>query len=199
MPEHPEAVVLVLHGGTEHSTERVTWSRLAVLRMVPFAAALEKAAGDRLAVVRLRYRVRGWNGTHQDPVSDARWALERIRRVLPGLPVALVGHSMGGRVSLQLAAEPGVAAVAALAPWVEGDVRRPREDVPVLLMHGTADRMTDPRRTAVIAHRWGEDGVDVTHLRVRGEKHAMLWRASLWHRTVADFVTRAVLGPARPS
>ncbi|QIM22173.1 alpha/beta hydrolase [Phycicoccus sp. HDW14] len=194
VPEAPVGVVLVLHGGAERSHEPVRWRRLAVVRMLPFATALQHAADGRLAVLRLKYRVRGWNGLEQDPVHDARWALERIRRVLPGVPVALVGHSMGGRVALQLAAEPDVAAVAALAPWVEDDARQPRSDVPVLLMHGSGDRMTDPRRTAVIARRWEESGADVTHLRVPGEKHAMLRHASYWHRTVTDFVTGALLG-----
>jgi alpha-beta hydrolase superfamily lysophospholipase len=197
VPENPVGVVLVLHGGAERSHESVSWHRLAVIRMLPFATALQHAADGRFAVLRLKYRVRGWNGLEQDPVHDARWALERIRRVLPGVPVALVGHSMGGRVALQLAAEADVAAVAALAPWVEGDARQPRAGVPVLLMHGTGDRMTDPRRTAVIARRWEESGADVTHLRVPGEKHAMLRRASYWHRTVADFVSDALTGQHR--
>ncbi|MGG5259256.1 alpha/beta hydrolase [Phycicoccus avicenniae] len=199
VPDDPVGVVLVLHGGAERSHERVTWRRLSVVRMLPFATALQHAGDGSLAVLRLKNRVRGWNGHEQDPVHDARWALDRIRRVLPGVPVALVGHSMGGRVALQLAAEPGVAAVAALAPWVEGDARRPRAGVPVLLMHGSGDRMTDPRRTAVIAQRWEESGADVTHLRVPGEKHAMLRRASYWHRTVTDFVTEALLGTGRTS
>ncbi len=199
VPDRPAGVVLVLHGGRENSRQRVTRFQLAVLRMLPFAESIRRAGGGSLAVLRLTYRVRGWNGHSQDPVVDARWALERIRRVLPGVPVALVGHSMGGRVALTLAAEPGVAAVAGLAPWVEGDLRPPRAGTPVLLMHGSADRMTDPRRTALVAHRWDELGADVTWVRVRGERHAMLRRAAEWHRTVADFVTGALLRRDRPS
>ena len=98
-------------------------------------------------VSRLKNRVRGWNGSRQDPVHDARWALDRIRRVLPGCPVVLVGHSMGGRVALHLSSEPGIAGIAALAPWVESDARPPPPRTPVLLVHGTSDRITDPRRT----------------------------------------------------
>ncbi len=199
LPDRPAGVVLILHGGAETGHRLVDWTGLAVLRMLPFAVSLRRRAGNRLAVVRLKNRVRGWNGVEQDPVHDARWALERIRRVLPGTPVALVGHSMGGRVALHFVADPDVVAVAALAPWVEGDVRRPRPGLRVLLMHGTGDRMTDPRRTAVIARRWEDAGVDVTHLPVPGEKHAMLRRASYWHRTVADFVTRALPGGDRTS
>ena len=106
IPDEPAGVVLVLHGGADTGHRPVTWAGLAVLRMLPFAVALRHRAGSRLAVVRLKYRVKGWNGIEQDPVHDARWALERIRRILPGAPVALVGHSMGGRVALQLAGGP---------------------------------------------------------------------------------------------
>ena len=66
-------------------------------------------------------------------------------------------------------------------------------------MHGTGDRMTDPRRTAVIARRWDDSGADVTYVPVQGERHAMLRRASYWHRAVADFVTEALLGAGRTS
>ena len=192
VPAQPEGVVLVLHGGTSRSRAPVTWWRLAVVRMLPFATAIQHRAGDRVAVLRLKNRVRGWNGSRKDPVQDARWALERIRRVLPGTPVALVGHSMGGRVALALADEPDVVAVAALAPWVEGDSRRPRRDVKVLLMHGTNDRITDPRRTSILARTWAETGSWVRFVPVRDETHAMLRQASLWHVTVAEFVIGAL-------
>ena len=157
------------------------------------------AAGGRLAVVRLKNRVKGWNGIEQDPVQDARWALERIRRILPGAPVALVGHSMGGRVALQLAADPDVAPSPPSPRGSRGMPGSPGPGVPVLLMHGTGDRMTDPRRTAVIARRWEASGVDVTYVPVKGERHAMLRRASYWHRAVADFVTEALPGAGRTS
>lgn len=192
VPDRPKALVLVLHGGREKSRAKVTRWQLAVLRMLPFAGSLRRGLGDQVAVVRLTYRVRGWNGHAADPVVDTRWALERIRRVLPGVPVAVVGHSMGGRVALTVAADAGIAAVAALAPWVEGDLRAPRDGRPVLLMHGSADRTTDPRRTALVAERWQEIGVPVTWVRVPGERHAMLRRARRWHDTVTEFVSGAL-------
>lgn len=197
VPENPEGVVLVLHGGAEHDRTLVSWSRLAVVRMKPFASAIERRAGDRLAVVRLKDRVRGWNEPHQDPVEDARWALDRIRRVLPGLPIALVGHSMGGRVALHLCTEPDVHTVVALAPWVENDARTPPPGTPVLLMHGDRDRVTDPRRTEVIARRYAQRAVAVRHITVVGESHAMLRRPRQWHTTVARFVSGALLGRRR--
>lgn len=199
VPPDPEAVVVILHGGSEHGRALVAWWRLPVLRMVPFARAVERRAGDRLAVLRLKNRVRGWNGAAMDPVVDARWALDRVRRVLPGVPIALVGHSMGGRVALHLAADPDVAAVVALAPWVENDVRQPRPGTPVLLMHGTRDRITDPRRTQVIARWFAEAGVAVRHIRVEGESHGMLRHAREWHEMVAHFLVGNLLGRRRAS
>jgi len=199
VPQHPDGVVLVLHGGAQASRLPVAWWRLAVLRMAPFASTIVRRAGDDLAVLRLKNRVRGWNGTRQDPVQDARWALDRIRHVLPGTPVVVVGHSMGGRVALHLGAEPDVVGVAALAPWIESDVPQPRPGVAVLLMHGSSDHVTDPRRTDVLARRYADSGVDLRHVEVEGGTHTMLKDAALWHRTVADFVTDVLLGPARTS
>jgi alpha-beta hydrolase superfamily lysophospholipase len=199
VPDEPRGVVLLLHGGAETGRSVVGWWTLAVLRMVPFSLAITRRSGTDLAVLRLKYRVRGWNGVRQDPVHDARWALERVRRSLPGLPIALVGHSMGGRVALHLASEPDVVAVAALAPWVQTDPRGPRPGTKVLLVHGTRDRVTDPRRTGILANRLAGSGVDVQHVRVEGGDHAMLRNAVHWHDTVADFVTDVLLGPDRTS
>lgn len=199
VPEHPAGVVLVLHGGAEASRVPVAWWRLPVLRMAPFASTITRRDGDDLVVLRLKNRVRGWNGARQDPVKDARWALDRIRRLLPGLPVVVVGHSMGGRVALHLAAEPAVVGVAALAPWIETDVRQPRPGVAVLLVHGSSDRVTDPRRTAVLARRFAQSGVDVRHIEVEDGTHAMLKDAGRWHDVVAEFVTDVLLDPDRTS
>jgi alpha-beta hydrolase superfamily lysophospholipase len=199
VPQHPGGVVLVLHGGAQASRMPVAWWRMAVLRMAPFASTIVRRAGDDLAVLRLKNRVRGWNGSRQDPVHDARWALDRIRRTLPGLPVVVVGHSMGGRVALQLSGEPDVVGVAALAPWVESDVRQPPPGVAVLLVHGSRDRITDPRRTDVLARRYAGSGVDLRYVQVEGGTHAMLKDAVLWHDTVADFVTDVLIDPDRTS
>jgi alpha-beta hydrolase superfamily lysophospholipase len=167
--------------------------------MAPFASTIRRRTGDDLVVLRLKNRVRGWNGARQDPVQDARWALDRIRHALPGMPVVVVGHSMGGRVALHLSAEPDVAGVAALAPWVESDVREPRPGTAVLLMHGSSDHVTDPRRTDALARRFTDRGVDLRYVRVEGGTHTMLKDAALWHDTVAAFVTDVLLGPDRTS
>ena len=199
VPGDPRGVVLLIHGGAETGTSRVSWRGLAVLRMSPFAVTIRRRSGDDVAVLRLKNRVRGWNGPAQDPLRDARWALDRVRGTLPGIPIVLVGHSMGGRVVLRLADEPDVAGVAALAPWIAGDAREPRPGIPTLLMHGSGDRITDPARTAALAKRWSTAGADVRHVVVAGGDHPMLRQASRWHDTVADLVSEALRPPDRTS
>ena len=89
-PAGATAVALVMHGGAVEGLEpNRTWSH-NVARLVPFARALRRVPGP-LAVARLRFRVRGWNGDAM-PVEDARWALAQVRAAYPGVPIALVGH-----------------------------------------------------------------------------------------------------------
>jgi pimeloyl-ACP methyl ester carboxylesterase len=177
------AVVLVLHGGSaeSHAPGR---RGLAWLRMVPFAHGL-RAPG--VAVWTLRYRYRGWNEA-EDPLADARWALTEARRLHPGAPIVLVGHSMGGRVALRLAGEPDVAGVCALAPWIEpGEPWRP-VSATILIAHGDADRVTDPVASAAYGAR-----IDASFVPVPGETHGLLHRPVFWQRLVTGFVT-SVLG-----
>ena len=193
MPQAPAGVVLVLHGGGEDGHQSVTWLNGAVLRMWPFAKAIERRAGDRLAVLRLKNRIYGWNGAQQSPLADARWALDQIRDRYAGLPITLVGHSMGGRVATHLAGEAGVNTIVGLAPWVEeGDPRLGRPGLRVLLMHGLNDTTTDPRRTQALGDVLRSQGADVTWRPVEGDGHAMLRHPLTWHREVADFVTLAL-------
>jgi hypothetical protein len=106
------AIALVLHGGRATSQAPVRRTHLAVVRMSPFATSLQRSgAGLGLAVARLRYLVRGWNGGAQSPVPDVGWGLARIAARYPSVPVALVGHSMGGRAAIYSAAAPAVRTV----------------------------------------------------------------------------------------
>lgn len=191
------AVALVLHGGREKSTLRVRANQLAVLRMLPFAKALSRAAPDGLAVARLRYAVRGWNGSERSPVADAQWALDELDRRFPGAPVALVGHSMGGRTALYAAGYPNVRAVVGLAPWIEaGDPVEQLAGRQVLLVHGEHDRMTSPRASAAYARQAAAVAGSVSFVSVRSERHAMLRRARVWHELVAGYVVGVLCGAA---
>lgn len=193
----PRAAALVLHGGAEHGLDRVRPWRAAYLRMVPFARALASAYGDLgLDVHLLRNRVRGWNEPDRDPVTDARWALERIRATAPGMPIVLVGHSMGGRVALRIADADGVAAVCALAPWTpEGEPVEPVRDRTVLIAHGSGDERTSPAASLAYATRAAPVAARLARVEIAGERHAMLRRPGLWRRLVLDATARGLTLP----
>jgi pimeloyl-ACP methyl ester carboxylesterase len=196
LPPGPvSAVAVVLHGGRANSTTPVSARQLTVLRMVPFAAALRAAgAAHGLAVARVRYRVRGWNGS---PVDDVRSALDELGRRFGAADIALIGHSMGGRTAIYVADDERVRAVVGLAPWVEKDDpvatlagRR------VLLAHGTRDRMTSAVATARYADKARAVAATTSYVSVEGDGHAMLRRAALWHRLAAQFSVGALFGTA---
>jgi predicted esterase len=185
------AAVLVLHGGQEVSKRPATRWYPAYWRMIPFARNLRRVPG--LAVWQVLNTCRGWNDD-LDPVKDARQALEELHRVHPDVPVALVGHSMGGRVALRIADDPAVVGVCALAPWTpEGEPVDKLAGVTVLIAHGDRDRITDPALSYAYAERAKEVTDTVARFDVRGESHALLLRYREWTRLVRRF-TLGVLG-----
>ncbi len=145
--------------------------------------------------------MRGWNGEQESPLPDARWALDQIAARFGHLPVGLVGHSMGERVALRVfdhvgVHTRGVRSVAALAPWLPYGESFPQlEDRALLLAQGTADRITDPAKTAELAEQLAADGGDVEMVSYRGARHAMLFPARPWHDLVAGFMVRTLLAP----
>lgn len=191
LPHGPvRALAMVLHGGRSHGTGRVRALQLAVLRMLPFAKALRRAgSGQGLAVVRLRFAQRGWNGAAQAPLADARWALAELDRRFPGIPVGLVGHSMGGRTALYVAGHPNVRAVVALAPWLEpGDPTDQLAGRRLLIAHGDLDRMTSPSASAGYARAAAEVAEAVSYVSVRADRHAMLRRGRVWYQLTTGFL-----------
>jgi pimeloyl-ACP methyl ester carboxylesterase len=185
-------VVLVLHGGQEVSKEPATVLYPAYWRMIPFTRNLRRV--PHLAVWQLCNTYRGWNAPELDPVADARRALEEIRRTHPDVPVALVGHSMGGRVALGVADDPRVVGVCALAPWTpEGEPVAQLAGRTVLIAHGDRDQTTDPALSYAYAERAKAVTDRVARFDVRGEAHALLLRYPEWTRLVRRF-TLGVLG-----
>lgn len=138
----------------------------------------------------VRNRVRGWNerpGHEPDPVLDARAALGAARTSLPGIPIALVGHSMGGRTACAVAGEPGVVGVCALAPWLPpGSQVRPVLRAVLVVAHGSADERTSSRASRDFVARAREAGADARYVEVPGAGHAMLRRKGLWDRIVRE-------------
>lgn len=188
-------VAVVLHGGRSRSHLPVRPTNLAVVRMRPFVTALRRHAKAGLVVAQVRYRVRGWNGSERSPVGDTLWALDQLAARFPDVPIALVGHSMGGRAAIYAAAHDGVRSVVGLAPWIEpGDSVAPLAGRRVLIVHGDGDRMTSPGASASFARSAERLAESVTYVRVEGERHAMLRRAPLWHEVATGFVTATLLG-----
>jgi alpha-beta hydrolase superfamily lysophospholipase len=198
VPLDPVGAVLVLHGGaSRRRSARVSPTQLSVLRMVPIAARIARAGRGRLAVYRLLNSARGWD-THHTPVKDTSWALEELAsRHGEELPVCLVGHSLGGRAALLSADAPAVKGVVALAPWVypndgpEGPVA-----ARILIVHGNADRVASPERSAALARRLS-GRAQVSYVTVEGGKHAMLARHNAFEGLATEFVTTTLLDDAQ--
>ncbi|HEY5033340.1 MAG TPA: alpha/beta fold hydrolase [Actinomycetes bacterium] len=184
------AVALVLPGGRVRSHARSRPWHLSAVRMIPFARSLHVAgADDGLAVWTVRYRYRGWNGDEASPVEDVRWALDEVRSRHGDVPVALVGHSMGGRTAIRVAGDASVRTVVALAPWLPPD--EPYEGLrgrSVLILHGSQDRTTDPAASLALAER-AAPLASVRRVEIRGDGHPMLRRAALWQGLTSYFVT----------
>jgi dienelactone hydrolase len=193
-----QAVVLVLHGGAEVSTSPVPPWRLAFLRMVPLARALHRAGRAHGVEVRLlRNRRYGWNAPAEDPIQDARRALKRIRAEHPGLPIVLVGHSMGARVALRVADDPAVRGVCALAPWTpRGEPVDAVAGRSVLIVHGIRDRMTSPAESHAFSERAEAVAARVARFEIANEGHAMLRRAPVWTRLMSAFTMEVLAGSA---
>jgi alpha-beta hydrolase superfamily lysophospholipase len=164
---------------------------------------LRRASADA-AVYRLRFRVRGWNAaeTVPDPVRDAQYALDEIARRQPGAPIAILGHSMGGRTGFAVAEHPAVVGVCALAPWLPegeplaGGVGR----VSYVIAHGTADRTTSPSLSLEYAQRLRAAGGRVARFELAGARHALLDRPRLWRRfAVATTLGLAGAAPLPPA
>ncbi|MGI9155165.1 MAG: alpha/beta hydrolase [Marmoricola sp.] len=197
LPSDPKGVVLVLHGGaSRRGSPMVSPTQLSVLRMVPIARGVARAGRGRLAVFRLLNSARGWDTGHT-PVQDARWALDQVRERYGSRPVCLVGHSLGGRAALLAGGEPGVHSVVALNPWVYASDDADLSGRQVLVVHGAADRIAPPSRSAQVARRLGRR-TRVGYISVPGGKHAMLAHHAQFDRYAAQFATATLLGDEAP-
>lgn len=190
----PAGVILMLHGGQEHSLATVdqrsaSWSRSRWM----MGQIAGRATRTGVSVWLLRYRHRGWNesaGSLPSPVRDARWGLEEVRRELGATPVVLLGHSMGARVAVAVADDPSVTGVVVLAPWLPAqEPVSPLAGKHLAAAHGRADRITSPRQTEAFVRR-ARAVAATAELRDMGRVgHYMLRHVSQWN----DFaVTRSL-------
>ncbi|SEP25425.1 alpha/beta hydrolase [Trujillonella endophytica] len=200
-PVPARAVALFCHGGTVESVQPPRERALSLLRMRAVEEHVRRDVGPRgLDTYLLRYRVAGWNGLAADAFADVRWALEQIRdRHGDGVPVVLVGHSMGGRAVLRAGGEPGVAAVCALAPWTPpGEPVGHLRGHTAVLLHGRGDRWVPASLSAEYAVRARRAGARIARFTVAGG-HSMVRRSRVWHGLVRDVVLAgAGFAPERP-
>lgn len=191
-PGTARAVVLVLHGGQERNHDPVenkhaSWWRMALITKAlrPFAARHE------MTVVLVQYRKRGWNdAADPDPVRDARWALRHISQTYPGLPVVIVGHSMGGRTACRVADDEGVAGVVALAPWLpQGEPNETIASKVLRVIHGTRDRWTSAAWSKDYVARSQGLAASATWTSMPRAGHFMLRRVGEWNRFVEESIT----------
>jgi dienelactone hydrolase len=191
-PDSPRAIVLLLHGGQEHNLEPVENKHASWWRMALMARSLRRFARKRdFSVSLVQYGQRGWNSqTDPAPVRDARWALDLLTSEHPGVPVVLVGHSMGGRTACGAADDPAVVGVVGLAPWLpQAEPNRAIAGRHLRVLHGTADRWTSPAasRAYVERSRGLAASASWTPL-LEGAGHFMVRHLSTWRRFVEDSV-----------
>lgn len=182
------AVALLLHGGTEVSHEPVRAWNGAALRMRPIGRAIRRRDSGVLTAY-LRFRVRGWNGVAADPLADVEFALGRIRETHPGMPIILVGHSLGGRAAIRSAGAESVCGVVVLAPWLpRGEPVDQLAGRDLVILHGLHDRRTAPEASRRFANEVEGIARSVEYVGIPGGDHAMLRSARTWHRLIADAV-----------
>src|SRR6476646_8267490 len=194
----PTSAVLVFHGGSANSTMPVSRFAPAVLRLIPVSWAIS-AHVPKAAVYRLKFSVRGWNGDGAAVLGDARWAIDQIAEAHPGLPIVVVGHSLGGRVAMHVVGSSSsagssggrssVVGAVGLAPWVEpADPVGLLRGVPLAVVQGTRDRIVPEPSTRAWLARAAHAGARIDSTLIDGAGHAMLRYFRRWHRLTSDGV-----------
>jgi pimeloyl-ACP methyl ester carboxylesterase len=197
-PAASSAAAVVCVNGGQGSEVEGTWSaslEWLVQRLAPVFPGL--------AFAELRYRIKSWNRLDWC-IADAREAVEEVgaRRTL------LLGFSMGGIVSSQIAADPSVETVVGLAPWFPERLSlEPLRGKRLRVLHGSLDRAlpgipgvspASSRRGFDRAIALGAEGdytiipgaVHGIALRAHRGRPLPLPRAGTWSRLVADELRR---------
>lgn len=183
----PSGVVLMLHGGRADGLAPVdhrsaSWRRSRWM-MRHISGRINRAGAG---VWLLRYGVRGWNAgvaSPPSPVADARWALAQVRHELGGVPVVLLGHSMGGRTAVAVADDPQVVGVVALAPWLSAaDPIGTLAGRHLAAAHGESDRITSAGQTRAFCSRAESVASSVEFHDMGRVGHYMFRNVPAWNR-----------------
>ena len=174
-----ERAVVCVNGGQQREVEG-TWSASVEWLVHELTPRL-----PQLAFAEVRYRVKSWRRL-ESCVEDARAAVYEVG----SQHVALVGFSMGGAVSIAIAAEPKVEEVIGLAPWIPDEL-----DVSTLrgkrlsVIHGSLDRWlpgipgVSPSHSRKGFDRARERGAEASYTLVPGAVHGIALR-SPWGKLV---------------
>ncbi len=190
-PAAPRAVLLMLHGGQEHSEQPVSNRHASWWRMAAMARSIKGfAQNDDLALSLLQYGQRGWNGSFDPaPVRDAYGAIAELADTHPGVPVVLIGHSMGGRTACRAADDRHVVGVVALAPWLpEGESNSAITGRHLRVMHGTQDSWTSAHWSRDFVERSQPIAASTSWVVNEGAGHFMFRHSQKWRRFVEDSV-----------
>ena len=135
-------------------------------------------------------RVDADRGPEPSPVPDARWALHRAAEQHPGVPVVLLGHSMGARTAVHVADHPSVVGVVGLAPWLEpSDPVRRLAGRHLVAGHGSRDKITSARMTRAYVDQARGTAASAEFVDMGRVGHYMLHRPKEWNQ----FALRATL------
>lgn len=194
--DRPRALVLLVHGGLERSKLPVNQHHPSI--GWPHTKYFQDRLSIRFAargveVWALLHRYAGWNSDeHPSPVPDLEWALDEARRIRPGVPVILVGHSMGARTALRVAEDPSLIGLVGLCPWYPADEVVPPAGMPLRVAFAEWDWDCPYPSMREFLHR-ARETADVRIENMGRDTHYML-RSKRWE----SFLLRTIneLAPA---
>lgn len=201
-----DAFILILHGGKPRSSRTyLPVLNASLLRMLPFDRDIRNrihahpdARDLTIGTHVLQYRVRGWNEPDRDSAADAVWAVDEIRRAHgDDTPIAVLGHSMGGRAAAHLVErrQDNVRSVFALAPWwPDLDGLRMEAASPTLrVLHGSIDPITSPKDSRRQTEHLAAAGVDARWFAVPSAGHYMFRQPSLWREMACEWIVDSAI------
>jgi dienelactone hydrolase len=140
----------------------------------------------------LRYRSVGWNDG-RGKIEDARWALARVREEHGEVPVAILGHSMGGRTACHVADDALVRGVVALAPWLpDGEPVAALSGRALHAAHGRRDHITRAADTRAYVERARTVAREATFTDMGDRGHYLLRGVPAWNAFALDAVRRVL-------